>query len=128
MARDAVLDASAILALMQGEAGADVVAKCLPGARVCAVNLAEVVGKLSDIGMPEAATRSALAGLGLQVMAFGAERAERVGLLRPVTRPAGLSLGDRCCLELAQRLGLPALTADRSWASLAGTVEVELIR
>ena len=53
-----------------------------------------------------------------------------IGLLTPLTRVAGLSLSDRACLALARRLGVPAFTAERRWASVAGTigVEVKLIR
>lgn len=128
MAREAVLDASAVLALVNGEPGADRVAQTIPGALLCSVNLAEVVGKLADTGMPEQAVRSVLGGLGLSVVSFDADLAWRAGLLRPVTRSAGLSIGDRACLALAAKNGLPAMTSDRVWSTLHLEAEVELIR
>lgn len=59
---------------------------------------------------------------------FDTDLALRAALLRNSTRPYGLSLGDRACLALARREGLPVLTADRSWAKLDVGVEVVLIR
>jgi ribonuclease VapC len=56
------------------------------------------------------------------------EQAYQVGLLRPLTRHAGLSLGDRACLALAKQLGLPALTTDRIWEHVAIGVPVQVIR
>jgi len=52
------------------------------------------------------------------------------GMLRPITIAGGLSLGGRYCLALARREGMPALTAERRWPSIAiaAGVEVELIR
>ena len=128
MAREVVLDASALLALVNGEPGADRVVKAIPGACLCAVNLAEVVGKLSDEGMPEAVLRTAIGGLGLRIVPFGEDLAWRTGLLRPVTRSLGLSLGDRACLTLAADLELPAMTADRTWSELDEGIQVEQIR
>jgi len=52
-----------------------------------------------------------------------------IARLRSVTKSAGLSLGDRSCLALARRLGLPVLTADRAWADLPRLgVTVRLLR
>ena len=48
--------------------------------------------------------------------------------LRPLTRSAGLSLGDRACRALADREGVPALTTDRAWAKLRLPIEIRLIR
>jgi PIN domain nuclease of toxin-antitoxin system len=59
---------------------------------------------------------------------FDGPMALRAGKLRAAARSRGLSLGDRACLALAQREGLPALTADRAWAGLDIGVEVRLIR
>lgn len=126
--KETVLDATALLALLQEEPGAETVAEAIPQSSISAINLAEVVGKLVDAGMPEEAVRTALAGLGIEVIPFDEDLAYRTGLLRPLTRPYGLSLGDRACLALGQRLGQPVLTADRVWASLKVGVKVRVIR
>jgi ribonuclease VapC len=124
-----VLDASALLALLNGESGSEQVAGMIvEGAAISAVNLAEVVTKLSEIGMPEALIHEVLDSLGLEIIDFDFEQAYQVGLLRPLTRHAGLSLGDRACLALAKQLGLPALTTDRIWEHLAIGVIVQIIR
>ena len=125
---EVVLDASALLALLNGEPGADLVAAALPQAAISALNLSEVVAKLAEAEMPEAAIREALQGLQLDVVPFDAEQAYEAGLLRAATKSAGLSLGARGCLGLALRLGLPALTADRSWEELSVGALVRVIR
>jgi ribonuclease VapC len=124
-----VLDASALLALLNGESGSEQVAGVIvDGAAISAVNLAEVVTKLSEIGMPEVLIHEVLDSLGLEIVDFDFEQAYQVGLLRPLTRHVGLSLGDRACLALAKQLGLPALTTDRIWERLAVDVTVQVIR
>ncbi len=125
---DAVLDASAVLAVLQGEAGADHVVELGSGATVSAVNLSEVVAKLAEQRLPEATIREALDELDLAVEPFDRDTAVAAGLLRPRTRDAGLSLADRACLALAERLGLPVVTADRRWAELSLPVAVRTIR
>lgn len=124
-----VLDASAVLALLNQEHGSDpVVQAIIDGASISAVNLSEIVAKLSEAGVPVASIHEALDRLGIEVVDFDADLAYRAGLLRPVTRPAGLSLGDRACLALAQQLGLPALTTARAWTSLQIGVTIRLAR
>jgi len=123
-----VLDASALLALLQAEPGAARVATLLPDAAVSAVNLSEVVAKLAEHGMPAAAIRTALEGLNLGIHDFDEHAAVEAGLLRPSTKALGLSLGDRACLALARELGLPAVTTERVWASANVGVDVEVIR
>lgn len=123
---DAVLDASAVLAVILEEPGAGQVEALLPGAKVSAVNVGEVAAKLRDLGMPEATVETVLGGLQIEVRAHDREGALAAGFLRPATRAAGLSLGDRACLALAAALGLPAVTADRSWQSVADAVGVEV--
>ena len=113
-----VLDASAVLALLGDEPGAEAVLAALPRATISAVNLSEVVAKLAERGMPEEAIRAALDGLDLDPRPFDAAAAHAAGALRPATRAAGLGLGDRACLALAARLGAMALTADPGWAAL----------
>jgi PIN domain nuclease of toxin-antitoxin system len=124
---DAVLDASALLALLQDEPGSERVLATLPGALISAVNLSEVVAKLAEVGMPAATIQRSLR-LSIEVVPFDDELAVRTGLLRPVTRSAGLSLGDRACLALAASRSLPALTTDRAWNSVATGVDVVVIR
>lgn len=124
---EAVLDSSAVLALLLGEPGADIVRTVLPGAFLSAVNAAEIVSKLCERGMPAALARTAIETIGVDIVDFGMEHATLTGELRPATRAAGLSLGDRACLALARRLGLPAMTADLAWRGLAG-FDVVLVR
>jgi ribonuclease VapC len=125
----AVLDASALLALLHREPGGEHVEQAVTsGATISAVNLAKVVGKLADAGVPEDAIRAALEPLGLAVVAFDESLALRTGLLRPITRSAGLSLGDRACLALAQHLDLPALTGERNWVNVVPGIDIRLIR
>lgn len=124
-----VLDSSALLALLNLEPGHERVRAALrAGAAIGAVNFSEVVARLSDAGQSEAEIRAAIDPLALEIVDFDAELAFRAGLLRPATRHAGLSLGDRACLALAERLDLPALTADRLWADLNLGMRVEVIR
>lgn len=121
-----MLDASAILALLHGERGQDKVAEVITDAAVSAVNLAEVVGKLVERGGSEAAIRRALGKFSLSIVPFDDMQAYRAGLLK--TQGRGLSLGDRACLALAISMGLPAYTADRTWANLKLGTKVVLIR
>lgn len=123
-----VLDASALLALLNGELGSERVAEVLPDAAIASVNFSEVVAKLADEGRDEAEIRAFLDLLGLEIVEFDTELAYRTGFLRPLTRSMGLSLGDRACLALANALKVPALTCDRAWTNLNLEVIVELIR
>ena len=125
---EVVLDASALLALLNAETGCDAVADALPDSVVSAVNLAEVVGKLAEKGMPEEAIREAIIPLALKVQAFDSDQAWGTGMLRPITRDRGLSLGDRACLTLGKRLDVPVLTADKAWKKLTAGVVVRMVR
>src|SRR3954464_12961302 len=95
---DFVLDASALLCLIFQEPGADRVEACLPGARMGAANLAEVIGKLIDLGVDDEAVAQELAALNLEIVPPTPRQAETAGHLRATTRGLGLSLGNRCCL------------------------------
>ncbi len=123
-----VLDASALLAAMLGERGADVVAEHFSDACISAVNLSEVVAKLSERGVPDDDIRESLADLDLDVRDFDTAQAMRAGVLRNLTRAKGLSLGDRACLALASELGATALTTDGAWQDLDLDVAVVLAR
>jgi ribonuclease VapC len=129
-----LLDASALLALLHDERGAEVAAHAITaGAAISVVNLAEVLSKLAETGKdPEDALRQlrdAEAGTGALVIEPLAEAdCVEIARLREKTRELGLSLADRACLALAKRLTLPVLTADRTWTEAGLEVEVRLIR
>ena len=124
----AVLDASALLAVLNAEPGAEIVVSVLGDAVVSAVNYAEVVSKLVERGADAAVAREAVASINVVVIAFDSVLAERTGALRAQTRRLGLSLGDRACLALAEREAVPAITSDRSWVGAVSNIEVRSIR
>jgi ribonuclease VapC len=129
-----VLDASALLAYLNDEAGADLVEDALRRrSAISSVNLAEVLSKLADSGknpedVIENLKRRGLLGGNLVVSSLGADDAVIIATLHRSTKAHGLSLGDRACLGLALRLRLPAVTADRAWLRLKVAVKVETIR
>lgn len=129
-----VLDASALLAYLNQEAGAEKVAEqMVGGGYISAVNLAEVYSKVTEWGqdahlLEEALVRQGLLGGVLEVVPFGPQDVQLVAALRPLTKAQGLSLGDRICLALAMRLRLPAITTDSAWNHLEAGVEVRVVR
>lgn len=114
----AVLDASAILAFLRGEPGSEVVDACRGRAIASAVNVAEAGARLSDLGASRAEVRRSMALMSMEIIPFDEEQAHDAADIRDATRRWGLSLGDRACLQLAARRGLPALTADRAWSEI----------
>ena len=126
--KGSVLDASAILAAVNTEPGARVVVAALPGAIVSTVNLAEVISKLIEKGSSREQVRDILNELMLTTVDFDGDLAERCGHLRATTRAHGLSLGDRACLALAERMNLPALTGDHRWSNLQIGITIKMIR
>jgi PIN domain nuclease of toxin-antitoxin system len=124
-----VIEASALLAYVLDEAGAEVVQDALEEeSLIGTVNLAEVLAKLSDVGQDPSSAMDRLAVLPIEVVVFDEDLAVETARLRPLTSAAGLSLGDRACLALARRLGRRVLTADVAWVGLVPDVEVEVIR
>jgi ribonuclease VapC len=123
-----LLDASAVLAMMLGEAGGDQVRERLDVSQISAVNLSEIVAKLQDGGVPDEVIMSSLAELNLDVLAFDEGQAARAGLLRTATRGTGLSLGDRACLSAAESCNAVAVTTDRAWGKLQLDIAVEVLR
>ncbi|MGH2452537.1 MAG: type II toxin-antitoxin system VapC family toxin [bacterium] len=122
-----VVDASAVLAVLNQEPRAKQWSGSLADAAVSTVNLSEVVAKLSEVGIDERRIRGALDGLGMAIVSFDADFAYDAGLLRSRTKTLGLSLGDRACLALAIRMKLPALTADRAWTRLRLEAEIAVM-
>ncbi len=127
-----VLDASALLAYLRKEPGGERVLEAIiaGSAVMTTVNFSEVASWFIRNGANEAFVRSLRARLVFPLVPVDDDLAIRAALLLPLTRAAGLSLGDRLCLALVARLDLPALTADRSWREIANAVSltVDLIR
>jgi len=124
-----VLDASAVLALLNNEPGADELTPELLSNAICStVNLAEVQTKLViEGGSPAEAWEDTLSAI-REAMPFTAEHARIAGSLAAQTRTLGLSLGDRACLALGLTLKAPVYTADKSWKTLKLGVGIHLIR
>lgn len=114
-----VLDASAVLAVLNGEPGEQKVIPLLADSAISAINLTEVGAKLLAAGMDEASAQIAVSVLGIgEITDFDENLAWETAKLRPVTKQYGLSLGDRACLALAIKLNVPVVTADRQWSKL----------
>lgn len=124
-----VYDASALLAVVFSEAGADVVVERLgeAGGEISAANWAEVGSKMVERGLAESRLQQELAAFSLAVTPLDESQALIAARLRLSTKSLGLSLGDRCCLALAQTRGATIVTADRIWKKLKG-FDVQLIR
>ena len=124
-----VLDASALLALLNNEPGSETLTpELLSNATSSTVNLAEVQTKLvSEGGDPDEAWEDTLSPI-RETAPFTDAQAKIAGDLVSQTRRSGLSLGDRACLALGIVLKAPIYTADRSWKSLKGGVRIHVIR
>jgi PIN domain nuclease of toxin-antitoxin system len=124
-----ILDASAVIALMAREPGAERVRELVRSgsAGISTVNASEVASKLVARGAKPKAAEYQCRSMGLEFIAVDAAIAFAAAALLPLTSALGLSLGDRICLATAATCGVPAVTADRAWAKLTG-IAVEVIR
>jgi len=123
-----LLDASAVLGLLQVEPGWEAVEDEIASGQAALglVNQAEVLSKLCEWGMALSQAQLALAKLALPCEPFTPSMALEAARLRPLTRALGLSLGDRACLAAAQCLQSPVLTGDRSWLKLAAPLGLDI--
>ncbi|MCC6149586.1 MAG: type II toxin-antitoxin system VapC family toxin [Planctomycetes bacterium] len=123
-----VLDASAVLAFLLGEKGADAALAAMPGSQISTVNIVEVFSRMVDYGSPDEDVRQSIRELALETVNFDEDLAVRSGALRRETASLGLSVGDRACLATAMKLGATVVTADRAWLKLKLGVTIECIR
>lgn len=128
MSSKVVLDASALLCLLNDEPGADRVIDVLTRCVIGTTNLAEVVSKLRDRGLSLDEVREALGGLHLDVRPLSSAQAMIIGDLRPATKALGLSLGDRACLALAIDLQAEMFTTDGPLATADVGVTITDVR
>ena len=123
-----VLDASALIALVNQEPGAEKVQPLMPHAVISAVNLCETIQRLRRGGMPLEAVTLALTPLVSTAVPFDESLAYIAASLHERTRKHGLSFGDCACLALALSRKVPAVTADREWTRLDVGVEIIAMR
>ncbi len=128
MLSPAVLDSSALLTVFLSEPGGERVLPILQGALLSTVNLAEVVTRMVDLGAAAEHVWSRVESVRCEVCPFTAGQARIAAELRSVTRPFGLSLGDRACLALAIDRNATVYTTDRIWKKLPLGIQIEAIR
>lgn len=113
-----IIDASALLALLQDEPGSEKAAEALEQGSISAANLSEVASKLIQAEVPKKEVVSILESFDLEIIPVEAETAFLAASLMTITRQYGLSLGDRICLATAILRGEVAVTADKVWAEV----------
>jgi ribonuclease VapC len=120
-----VMDSSALLAVTKGEKGAETVMELIEAndCVISSVNMAEVATRMLDLGLPLNELKRALGLFNMDVIDFNEEQAIACAELRPLTKSAGLSLGDRACLGLDGT----AVTSDRPWMAIAEVVGVKVL-
>jgi len=126
---ESVLDASVLLAIFRGEPFEHDILDVLEGSVMSATNLAEVLTRLIDLGIPLSSPGiAATFALLDRIEPFTEAQARVAAGLRSETRHAGLSLADRSCLALALEIGADVYTADRPWSRVDIGCKIHLIR
>jgi ribonuclease VapC len=123
-----ILDASALLAVLNSEGGKDIVVQTLDSAIISTVNGSETLKKLIERGVPPNEARALLNSFDVPFQAFDEEISYHAAKLWPITRAKGISFADRACLATAIVLSGTAITADRAWLDLDLPCPIELIR
>ena len=126
---EAVIDASALLAFLKGEERAlkeleDVLHKSF----ISSVNFCEVATILGGLGMPKETIEEVVEETVSKIVHFDSSQALIAAGLRDLTKPYGLSLGDRACLALGLTYKLPVYTADKIWKNIDIDIPINLIR
>ncbi len=122
-----VVDTSAVFADLHEEVGAAEARRWMRDAVISAINLQEVASKAIDKGVPADVVPSLIEALRFDTRPLDKDLALAAGTMRALTARLGLSPGDRACLVLAKKLGLPAVTADKAWAEVAQDIGVDVV-
>lgn len=129
MSTNVILDSSALLALLKNESGADIVESLLGKIIMSSINLAEVATVLLDSEMTLQECQDTVLPFISAIVPYDEEFAFLTADLRKKTKSYGLSLGDRACVALGQKLQLPIYTADKIWKELQlDNIDIRLIR
>jgi ribonuclease VapC len=123
-----ILDASAVLAVLLDETGAEVVAPLVRGSELLLVNHCEVLSKIAKEGGDWRRVDAVLLRFGIDIVPFTHEHSLEAARLRPLTKAIGLSLGDRSCLAHGSLTKLPILTADKRMAQADVGLDIRMIR
>ncbi len=124
-----VLDASALMSLINGEPGSILVQQHLDKACISSVNFTEVLGKMLEQGVPVLEAKRVLDNFNFEIIAFDEKQILGTSLLKLETKKYGFSLADCVCLNLGKILKLPILTSDKIWAKFSDSnIKVILIR
>lgn len=124
-----ILDASALLALIQEETGAEIIKPLLKFSVMSAVNVTETLSVLQRTNIFSEEGLTLITDIVTTIVPFDLEQAEQVAKLHPLVQPQGLSLADRACIALGIKLQIPIYTADRIWDELKlDNIDIRLIR
>ncbi len=129
MNNNVILDSSALLALLKNEPGANIVESLLGAITMSSINVSEVATVLLDSEMTLEECQNIILPFISAIVPYDEEQAFLTADLRKKTKSYGLSLGDRACISLGQKLQLPIYTADKIWGKLKlENTEIKLIR
>lgn len=124
-----ILDASALLAMLNSEKGKEEIEKILPFSVMSTVNIAEVVGELHNkLALEIEECENIILTMVNRIVDFDIKQSMKCAELKKHTRQYGLSLGDRACMSLGLALNLPIYTADKIWAQLDIGCKIVLLR
>jgi PIN domain nuclease of toxin-antitoxin system len=123
-----VLDASALLAVLNVEPGAEIVEKALADAVISAVNYSEVLKKTIERCQSTDPVFALMNGWPIPVIPFDEAFAAASASLYPQTKQHGLSFADRACLALGIQRNCKVLTSERRMALPTLSIKVKLIR
>jgi len=124
-----ILDASALLALIQEETGAEIIKPLLKFSVMSAVNVTETLSVLQRTNISPEEGLTLITDIVTTIVPFDLEQAEQVAKLHPLVQLQGLSLADRACIALGIKLQIPIYTADRIWDELKlDNIDIRLIR
>jgi ribonuclease VapC len=123
-----VLDASAMIAVLRSEPGAEIVQSALADAVISAVNYSEVLKKTIERGGDRETAAAFIRGLSIVVIPFDEALAQTSAALYPETKPYGLSFADRACLALGLQRNCDVLTTERQMGKISLPIKVKLIR
>ena len=123
-----VLDASALMALLRAEPGAELVAASLADSIISTVNYSEVLKKTIERGGAAEPVAAFIRSLSVAIIAFDESQAAASAALYPQTKEHGLSFADRACLALGVERRASVLTTERKMGLLRLPITVKVIR